>query len=390
MASSKKRANTNLMSHEERNPLDDISNKRSGMVRLEKSTKIVSNASQENSGPCKGTRLQRTKTQQTQNPVGITNSSAAAKKNTLEHRNQPSVLVSSGRESLDFMDVDDFDEVFPGDVKDIDSEDHSEPLFVSLYVNEIYSFLRTNEVKYKPTQYMVEQADISASMRSILIDWLVEVAEEYKLASETLYLCVNYLDRFLSRKIVNRSQLQLLGIVCMLIASKFEEIYAPAVDEFVYISDNTYSKEEMFEMEETVLATLKFHLCAPTIKTFLRRYLKAASASSEVTSLANLLCELTLQDYTFTKYLSSMIALSAVCLSLHSFGFPCWSTTLEFYSGYKCNIKEMKECVQDLFTLYSNIGGSPLQAIKEKYSHPKYFKVSCLRPPSTLPPFVNS
>ena len=99
---------------------------------------------------------------------------------------------------------------------------------------------------------MTVQADINPSMRSILIDWLVEVAEEYKLASETLYLCTNYLDRYLSRKIVNRSQLQLLGIVCMLIASKFEEIYAPAVDEFVYISDNTYSKDEVILISKMI------------------------------------------------------------------------------------------------------------------------------------------
>lgn len=84
-------------------------------------------------------------------------------------------------------------------------------------------------------------------MRAILVDWLVEVAEEYKLATETLYLTVNYVDRYLSVKVVPRSQLQLVGVACMLVASKFEEVYAPAVDEFVYISDNTYTKDEVAE-----------------------------------------------------------------------------------------------------------------------------------------------
>lgn len=82
-------------------------------------------------------------------------------------------------------------------------------------------------------------------MRSILVDWLVEVAEEYKLTSDTLYLAINLLDRYLSEKFVTRGTLQLVGIVCLLIASKFEEIYSPSVDEFVYISDNTYTKEEV-------------------------------------------------------------------------------------------------------------------------------------------------
>jgi hypothetical protein len=84
------------------------------------------------------------------------------------------------------------------------------------------------------------QRDINATMRGILIDWLVEVAEEYRLESETLFLAVNYIDRFLSQVPVNRSKLQLVGVTCMLVAAKYEEIHPPAVDEFVYISDNTY------------------------------------------------------------------------------------------------------------------------------------------------------
>ena len=70
-------------------------------------------------------------------------------------------------------------------------------------------------------------------MRSILIDWLVEVAEEYRLVPETLYLAVNYIDRFLAHVPVNRSKLQLVGVTCMLIASKYEEIHPPVRGETV-------------------------------------------------------------------------------------------------------------------------------------------------------------
>ena len=159
---------------------------------------------------------------------------------------------------FDAMDVDEVEDIadIPSDVRNIDCFDGSEPLCVSAYVHEIYSFLRKSEIKYKPVNYMATQSDISPSMRAILVDWLVEVAEEYKLASETLYLCANYIDRYLSRKIVARGHLQLLGIVCMLIASKFEEVYAPAVDEFVYISDNTYSKEEVKNFFPFVLSNI--------------------------------------------------------------------------------------------------------------------------------------
>ena len=73
------------------------------------------------------------------------------------------------------------------------------------------------------------QRDINPTMRGILVDWLVEVAEEYELHPETLFLTVNFIDRCLSKYSCARPQLQLVGVTCMLIAAKFEEIYAPQV-----------------------------------------------------------------------------------------------------------------------------------------------------------------
>nr|AAM95610.1 cyclin A-like protein [Nicotiana tabacum] len=95
-------------------------------------------------------------------------------------------------------------------------------------------------------------------MRGVLVDWLVEVAEEYKLLSDTLYLAVSYIDRFLSTKVIPRQKLQLLGVSSMLIASKYEEINPPHVEDFCYITDNTYTKEDVVKMEADVLQSLKF------------------------------------------------------------------------------------------------------------------------------------
>lgn len=66
---------------------------------------------------------------------------------------------------------------------------------------------------------MKKQPDITNSMRAILVDWLVEVGEEYNLQNETLYLAVNYIDRFLSSMSVLRGKLQLVGTAAMLLAS---------------------------------------------------------------------------------------------------------------------------------------------------------------------------
>jgi len=66
---------------------------------------------------------------------------------------------------------------------------------------------------------MRRQPDIDTTMRRTVVEWLVEVAEEYGLQSQTLCLCVNVMDRFLSRKELNRSQLQLHGVTAMFIAA---------------------------------------------------------------------------------------------------------------------------------------------------------------------------
>ena len=70
--------------------------------------------------------------------------------------------------------------------------------------------------------YMSKQTDINSSMRTILIDWLVEVQENFELFHETLYIAVRLVDTYLSRKDIKREYLQLVGATCMLIAAKFE------------------------------------------------------------------------------------------------------------------------------------------------------------------------
>ena len=82
-------------------------------------------------------------------------------------------------------------------------------------------FIYQVDPKRRPLPDYIEkvQKDVSPNMRGILVDWLVEVAEEYRIVSDTLYLTVSYIDRFLSFNVLNRQRLQLLGVSAMLIAS---------------------------------------------------------------------------------------------------------------------------------------------------------------------------
>ncbi|KAJ6846635.1 cyclin-A2-1-like [Iris pallida] len=277
------------------------------------------------------------------------------------------------------------------DFIDIDS-DHKNTQLCCIYSSDIYFNLRAAELIRRPCSNFMDklQRDISHSMRGILIDWLVEVSDEYKLVPDTLYLTVNIIDRYLSQNPIERQKLQLLGITCMMIASKYEEIIAPRVEEFCFITDNTYSKEEVLKMEIQVLNILGYQLSVPTVKTFLRRFIRAAQSSYKVAlqplaHLANYLAELTLIEYNFLKFLPSVIAASAVFLArwtLEQSGHP-WNQTLEHYTSYKAS--DLKVAVHAMQDLQMNSNKCPLNAIREKYKLPKFESVAALSSPELLP-----
>lgn len=124
------------------------------------------------------------------------------------------------------------------------------------------------------------QREITSHKRLILIDWLVEVCDEFKLSQATLFLTVNIVDRYLSRQSVPRATLQLLGVTALWIASKFEEVYPPTLADFVDVTSHTYTAKQLKSMEAEVLKELQFTLMVPTAVTFLTLFLPAAAANA--------------------------------------------------------------------------------------------------------------
>ncbi|XP_028775071.1 cyclin-A1-1-like [Neltuma alba] len=271
-------------------------------------------------------------------------------------------------------------------------DNYLDPQLCAPYACDIYKHLRASEGKKRPSTDFMEriQKDINSNMRAILVDWLVEVAEEYRLVPDTLYLTVNYIDRYLSGNVMSRQKLQLLGVACMMIAAKYEEICAPQVEEYCYITDNTYFKEEVLQMESAVLNYLRFEMTAPTIKCFLRQFVRAAQGVNEVASLqleclTNYIAELSLLEYTMLCYAPSLIAASAIFLAKFIL-FPSkkpWNSTLQHYTLYKAS--DLRNCVKDLHRLCYNSHSSGLPAIREKYSQHKYKYVAKKSCPPSIP-----
>nr|GMC83306.1 G2/mitotic-specific cyclin C13-1-like [Ipomoea batatas] len=261
----------------------------------------------------------------------------------------------------------------------------------SAYAPLIYQHLHSMEAEAKRrplANYMEKvQNDLTPNMRFVLVDWLVEVAEEYRLVADTLYLAVSHIDRFLSFHTLNRKKLQLLGVSSMLVASKYEEIHPPHVEDFVYITDNTFTKEEVVLMEGELLKFLDFEIGNPTTKTFLRIFTKPAQDDSKFSTLefeflCSYLAELSLLDYYCVRFLPSLIAAAAIFLArliilptLHP-----WSIALQQYTGYRPY--DLKDCVLAIHEML--FSKSEASMVGDKYQDHKYKQVAKMSPPSEI------
>ncbi|XP_012585730.1 PREDICTED: G2/mitotic-specific cyclin-B3 [Condylura cristata] len=263
-------------------------------------------------------------------------------------------------------------------LEDIDMEDHNNPLFSSVYANDIFGYMRKREEKFILRKYMTRQTDINSDMRAILVDWLVEVQMTFEVSHETLYLAVKLVDHYLMAAICKKEKLQLLGSTAFLIAAKFEEATPPCLDDFLYICNDIYQRNEMLSMEMRILEVLNFDINIPTAYHFLRRYARCVHASMQTLTLSRFICEMTLQEYDYVQERASKLAAGCFLLALHMKNLGHWVPTLENYSGYKTS--DLRLLVRHLNILLTWRSGTRLNTVRTKYSHQAFFEVTKVPP----------
>ncbi|KAE9373638.1 hypothetical protein N431DRAFT_465916 [Stipitochalara longipes BDJ] len=245
---------------------------------------------------------------------------------------------------------------------------------VAEYGDEIFAYMRELETKMLPnSHYMDLQSEIQWSMRSVLMDWLVQVHHRFALLPETLFLCVNYIDRFLSCKIVSLGKLQLVGATAIFVAAKYEEINCPSVNEIVYMVDGGYSVDEILKAERFMLTMLSFELGWPGPMSFLRRISKADDYDLETRTLAKYFLEVTIMDERFVGSPPSYLAAGAHCFARLMLKKGDWTPTHVYYSGYTWTqlrplVAMMKECCENPSKHHS--------AVYEKYCDRRYKRAS--------------
>jgi len=298
------------------------------------------------------------------------NASNLQKANQME-----SMDISNNEMDLHSMDAE-------PEIEDIDAEDAGNPQLVVEYVNDIYNYLRhVEKVQNVKADYLAGQTEILPKMRSVLIDWLIGVHLQFHLLQETLYTTVAILDRYLQLDVkkISRSKLQLVGVASMLIAAKYEEIYAPEVKDFVYITDRAYTEKDILKMEVKILAALNFDLGRPLPLHFLRRASKAGGVEAATHTLAKYIMELSLGSYTMCSVSPSVLAASALALAMKSLESgsklsEVWSDTLRHYTQY--SIDQLKPVIQQLAAILVNAPNAKLATVYQKYGNKKFMKIS--------------
>ena len=256
------------------------------------------------------------------------------------------------------------------------------------YINIIYyNLLKEEKRGIKPMQdytYMSRQKEINNKMRSILVDWIIDVHFKFGFTDETLFMTISIIDRYLSISQISRTNFQLLGITALMIACKHEEIDLPKIEDFIYITDNAYVKDEVIKMEEEVLIKLNFSFLYPSPIKFFEYLSLHFNFSKKHHMMGKYLMESFLLEIKNTKYKPSIISCACAYIVMKFFKmenyhesynkkFYVLDETVERYSEHN-----IKECAKDICLFVDNINKTNYQACLKKYSKPEQEKVALL------------
>lgn len=271
----------------------------------------------------------------------------------------------------------------PPGVIDFDLETAGDPTQHAEYAMQTFQYYKDREPQFRIPSYISAQNEITEGMRAILVDWLVEVQESFELNHETLYTAVKLTDLYLSKKQVKKEDLQLIGATACLIASKVDERIPPMVDDFLYVCDDAYTRDQIMKMERKMLSVIGFDLGFSLSYRFLRRFGRVCKVTMPVLTLARYILEASLLEYSMNVELSeSKLAASCLVLAFSIKGIEGWTATLEYYSGY--TPAQLQNTVQALLTMLQKPPKDNLKTVRSKYSHKVFHEVATIPLPDSV------
>jgi hypothetical protein len=246
------------------------------------------------------------------------------------------------------------------------------------YEEDILEFLKAKEKSVRISTGFPKQSEITEAMRTILLDWISEVCEEYHLTNISFHLAISIIDRYMAIKHdIPRKNLQLIGITSVLIASKYEEMFPPSIDDFVYISDNSYTQKLIRDTEVQILQALKYEITYPTCANFADIYFDILDLTIEQKNMANYVMRSSALYISGNMYLPSLVAAGSIFYAIRSIPGKTkgvWSAKMRALTGY--SEEEVREVA--IRAALEWLKPAKVQAINLLYSRAKNSKVSTL------------
>ena len=262
-------------------------------------------------------------------------------------------------------------------------EQINNPQYCIEYSKEIFSFLKSNEKLNMPIYKNINlnKTEISEKSRKILIDWIISVHAKFNLLPNTLFLTINLIDRIIEKNVAYINSFQLLGTTALHIAAKYEEIYPPEINDYIFISNKAFSKEDVIEMENFILDKLNFDILCISPYVFLDRlYFISRENNIDVYYLTSMFIEFSFLSIEIMKNKQSLIAASMFYLAL-KFIYPkknkVWNNKLQIHTGYKEH--KIKSVIKDFILFFKgNIRDkkNKINSLFIKYNHDKFGNVS--------------
>lgn len=196
---------------------------------------------------------------------------------------------------------------------------------------------------------------ITRQDRAAVIDLVMEIHRKYGLVPETLFVAVSIIDRYLGlrKEGLRRSKdIEAIGIAALLIASKYEDIYPPALDEMIKMMSRPSTRKELLDLEYRMLKLLVFKITAPTSFRFLERFAATSAVYQNAMPLAQYIIELALYDFDImTNLTPSEIASVALFTSAN---FDIHSNTLTKKHKWSSEVSKESSMKKHKLTEYFN------------------------------------
>ena len=264
-------------------------------------------------------------------------------------------------------------------------EDHVKDYFQSLlddYGEDIFKNIKKDErmnvcdYSSKDLFRLQDKKFINEKNRGIIFHWLVKNNHKWKLNDDTLFMAMNILDRYISRYKVENSEFQLVAISSYLIASKYEDIYPPYIDELSQICNFIYTNDDIIRKEYEILSGLNFDILYNSSYKFLTFLHSIADKENmQLFYLAQFILELSLENTEILEYSQSKRACAALFLAKKIMQINRSWNDLRFYYDY--NENEIKTIQKKMIILLNNvIKNKTKNSVFEKFESSRYKSVS--------------